>query len=218
MTTTPRLAGLGPEQFEVFSIQEFQPCMDALLACVRPRLEQLGAALRDRMSERLGESLHLHVARHARRTVNPPRDTWLALSPEARSYKAHPHFQLGLWGTHVFAQFALIYESPIRPAVAGRLLERLDAGAGHLAPDLRWSGDHTLPGGVSQTDPEGVRQLLVRARDLRKAEVLCGRDLDRDDARVQDGEALLNWTLETWIDTLPLWAVARSLEFSRPGR
>jgi uncharacterized protein YktB (UPF0637 family) len=213
-----RLEGLGPEQFEVFTIQDFQPCMEALVTRVRPRLEALGAELRARMSERLGETLHLHVARHARRTVNPPRDTWLALSPDARGYKAHPHFQLGLWGTHVFAQFALIYEAPSRPDVAGRLLERPEAGVGVMAPELRWSGDHTRPGGVSQSDAEGVRQLLVRARDLRKAEVLCGRDLDRDDPRVPDGEALVAWTLETWVETLPLWALARSVEFARAAR
>ena len=192
--------------------------MDALLERVRPRLEMLGGILRERMSERLGEPLHLHVARHARRTVNPPRDTWLALSPEARGYKAHPHFQLGLWGTHVFAQFALIYEAPSKGAVAAKVLERLDAGVGALAADLRWSGDHLKPGGVSQKDPDGVRQVIVRARDVQKAELLCGRDLDRHDPRVADGEALVAWTLDTWSETLPLWAVSRSIEWIRATR
>ena len=212
------LAGLGPEQFEVFSIQDFQPCMEALVTRVRPRLESLGAILRDRLSAHLGETLHLHVARHARRTVNPPRDTWLALSPEARGYKAHPHFQLGMWGTHVFAQFALIYEAPSRPAVARRVLERLDAGFGGLASDLRWSGDHMRPGGVSQHDLAGVRQIVHRAVEVRKAELLCGRDLDRHDPRVADGDALVEWTMDTWLETLPLWAIARSVDLDRPVR
>ena len=40
----------------------------------------------------------MHVAKHARRSVNPPIDTWVAFAPNKRGYKMLPHFQIGLLG------------------------------------------------------------------------------------------------------------------------
>jgi uncharacterized protein YktB (UPF0637 family) len=36
------------------------------------------------------------VARHARRTVNPPDDTWVAFAPDRRGYKKHCHFKVAV--------------------------------------------------------------------------------------------------------------------------
>ena len=34
-----------------------------------------------------------HVAKHARRSVNPPKDTWVAFATSKRGYKMLPHFK-----------------------------------------------------------------------------------------------------------------------------
>ena len=44
----------------------------------------------------LGGETFAHVARHARRTVNPPDDTWVAFGPDARGYKKHCHFKVAV--------------------------------------------------------------------------------------------------------------------------
>jgi uncharacterized protein YktB (UPF0637 family) len=36
------------------------------------------------------------VARHARRTVNPPHDTWVAFALDKRGYKKHCHFKIAV--------------------------------------------------------------------------------------------------------------------------
>ena len=51
------------------------------------------------------------MAKHARRTVNPPKDSWVAFAPYKRGYKSLPHFQIGLWRTHLFIVLVIIYEA-----------------------------------------------------------------------------------------------------------
>jgi uncharacterized protein YktB (UPF0637 family) len=40
--------------------------------------------------------IFVHVARHARRTVNPPDDTWAALGTDKRGYKKDVHFKVAV--------------------------------------------------------------------------------------------------------------------------
>jgi uncharacterized protein YktB (UPF0637 family) len=44
----------------------------------------------------IGAEVFAHVARHARRTVNPPDDTWVAFAPDRRGYKKHCHFKVAV--------------------------------------------------------------------------------------------------------------------------
>ncbi len=63
--------GFSAADFQVFKIDGFNERMASLYASVRPRLLKLG----DELAPQLARKLHLeffpHVAKHARRTVNP---------------------------------------------------------------------------------------------------------------------------------------------------
>ena len=48
------------------------------------------------MSRAIGAEAFAHVAKHARRTVNPPDDTWVAFAPDKRGYKKHCHFKVAV--------------------------------------------------------------------------------------------------------------------------
>src|SRR5437773_1580767 len=82
--------------FKVFDAKGFQPRMAEIRSRVRPKLEALGKSLAPALSRSLGGEVFAHVARHARRTVNPPDDTWVAFSPDARGYKKHCHFKVAV--------------------------------------------------------------------------------------------------------------------------
>src|SRR2546430_2768038 len=73
--------------FKVFDVEGFRPRMAELRSRVRPKLEVLGKSLAPAVSRSLGGEVFAHVARHARRTVNPPDDTWVAFSPDARAWR-----------------------------------------------------------------------------------------------------------------------------------
>ncbi|MNY04325.1 hypothetical protein D3C86_1369980 [compost metagenome] len=207
-----RLAGFSAADFDVFGLPDFASRMEALKARVRPKLEAFGAALAPELSAMLGEPVYPHVAKHARRTVNPPNDTWVAWSTNPRGYKAHPHFQLGLWGSHVFAQFALIYESPLKGPFAEAALSDL-AWVRSVVPDtMRWSHDHMRPFGDRHgaMDEAALTAYFERVRRVAKAEALCGIDLMREEVEAMDGAALAELAMATFRSTFELYRLANS--------
>lgn len=70
--------GFTHDDFAVFQIESMEPRMDALIARVRPKLNELGNELAPVLSALCGEEMFPHVAKHARRTVHAPNDTWVA--------------------------------------------------------------------------------------------------------------------------------------------
>jgi uncharacterized protein YktB (UPF0637 family) len=82
--------------FKIFDVSGFKPRMSEIRARVRPKLDALGGSLAPAVSRSIGGEVFAHVARHARRTVNPPDDTWVAFGPDARGYKKHCHFKLAV--------------------------------------------------------------------------------------------------------------------------
>ena len=90
-------SGFTASDFKVFDIPGFKPRMEAIKTRIRPKLEAAG---RDLLAGRLAGSgvceAFAHVARHARRTVNPPDDTWVAFAGDKRGYKKHCHFKVAV--------------------------------------------------------------------------------------------------------------------------
>jgi uncharacterized protein YktB (UPF0637 family) len=82
--------------FKIFEVKDFQPRMAEIRARVRPKLNAFGGSLAPAVGRSVGGDVFAHVAQHARRTVNPPDDTWVAFGPDARGYKKHAHFKVAL--------------------------------------------------------------------------------------------------------------------------
>ena len=89
-------AGFTSSDFKVFDLKGFQPRMAAIRAQIRPKLEALGADRLPDLSRVTGGETFAHVAKHARRTVNPPDDTWVAFGPDKRGYKKSCHFKVAI--------------------------------------------------------------------------------------------------------------------------
>jgi uncharacterized protein YktB (UPF0637 family) len=88
--------GFRPSDFKVFDIPGFAPRMDAIKTRIRPKLEAVGKELLADVTRIGGGPAFAHVARHARRTVNPPEDTWVAFALDKRGYKKHCHFKVAV--------------------------------------------------------------------------------------------------------------------------
>src|SRR6266511_1745455 len=89
-------SGFTPADFKVFDIDGFKPRMDAIRTRIRPKLEAMGRDLLPDVTRIAGDAAFAHVARHARRTVNPPDDTWVAFALDKRGYKQHCHFKVAV--------------------------------------------------------------------------------------------------------------------------
>ncbi len=137
--------GFNDSDFNVFQTQGLDERMEQIISQIRPKLESLGNKYAEELTVLTGEEMFFHVAKHARRTVNPPKDTWVAFAPNKRGYKMLPHFQIGLWETHVFLWFALIYEAPIKDAYGQLILKNLNKIKKNIPNDFVWSDDHMMP-------------------------------------------------------------------------
>jgi len=88
--------GFKASDFKVFDIPGFKPRMEAIRTRIRPKLEAAGRDLLPDVTRIGGADAFIHVARHARRTVNPPNDTWVAFADDKRGYKKHCHFKFAI--------------------------------------------------------------------------------------------------------------------------
>jgi len=202
--------GFTSDDFDVFEVPGLEARMNVLIDRVRPKLHLLGERLSPILSGLCGETIYPHVAKHARRTINPPVDTWVAFAANKRGYKAHPHFQIGLFSSHLFVQFAIIYESDNKSVFAGNALKQLDEIMQHIPAEYVWSGDHMVPSGDRQGElgREGLTRLLQRLQTVKASEALCGIVIDRGDPLLRDGEAFIDKAVETFKTVLPLYKMA----------
>ncbi|WP_203246093.1 YktB family protein [Sporosarcina beigongshangi] len=196
------------DDFDVFLIEGLEKRMDALQNRIQPKFNTLGRHFADRLSAHGTDEFFPHVARHARRTVNPPKDSWVAFAPAKRGYKALPHFQIGLWGTHLFIILAVIYENPDKKGIAERLSGQLTSltslPAGYIV-----SGDHMKPDVVSidATGSAGLQGLLERLQTVKKAEFLVGRHLSREEAADMSSDQFMAFAEETFDYLLPIYDI-----------
>ncbi|MGO9265413.1 MAG: DUF1054 family protein [Candidatus Binataceae bacterium] len=113
--------GFTPVDFEVFKVDDFSERMQQIYAHVRPKLLRLG----EELAPQLGRKLHLdffpHVAKHARRTVNPPPETWAAFGPSPRGYKRYGYLALCISAVGLHARVVVKSEADDRPAMARNL-------------------------------------------------------------------------------------------------
>lgn len=196
------------DDFDVFSIDGLENRMEALQNRIQPKFKTLGVHFADRLSAHGTGEFFPHVAKHARRTVNPPNDSWVAFAPAKRGYKALPHFQVGLWGTHLFIILAVIYENPDKKGIAERLDRNLDILTS-LPGTYIVSGDHMKPEAVTigETGVTELEQLIERLQTVKKAEFLVGRHLLCEDAVKLSNEEFMAFAEETFDQLLPIYDV-----------
>jgi uncharacterized protein YktB (UPF0637 family) len=118
--------GFTPFDFKVFSVEGFNERMQQIYAHVRPKLLRLGDEIAPEIARRLHMEFFPHVARHARRTVNPPPETWAAFSPSSKGYKRFGYLALCISGAGLHARAVVKSEADRRPEM-GRLLKERSA-------------------------------------------------------------------------------------------
>src|SRR5690625_6876523 len=100
--------GFTSEDFKTFQIDGLSERMSAIQERIQPKFKEIGTHLTEDLSAMVGSEMYLHIAKHARRTVNPPNDTWLAIAGNKRGYKKYLHFQFGICYDIVFIWIAFI--------------------------------------------------------------------------------------------------------------
>jgi uncharacterized protein YktB (UPF0637 family) len=207
-----QFTGFSQEDFNVFHIEGLDDRMEGIKASIRPKLEWLGEQFAPALSVLTGDEMFYHVAKHARRTKNPPKDTWVAFAANKRGYKMLPHFQIGLWDTHVFITFAIIYEAPIKESFGTALLHHTQEIERIIPSHFVWSKDHTQPEALPMADlkTEDLQELFTRLKTVKKAEVLCGVHIPAAEAMTMTKEEWLSVIEHTFHTLFPLYKLAQA--------
>lgn len=178
MTRLQEVLPFTEEDFAVWDLPGFGERMTALRARLSPKLEALGEAIRPHLEASLNLPFHVHVARHQRRRVHPPEDTWVALSENPRGYKMLPHFEAGLSRDRFFLRMGVLYEAGDQTSFKDALVRALPTLPGGYRVVL----DHTRP--KAALDPAGIPagSPLPRGKDLLlersyPRRMVVGRDL-----------------------------------------
>lgn len=202
-----KFQGFTAADFNVFKINGLEARMEALQERIRPKLEFLGEHFSQELSVLAGEELFPHVAKHARRKVNPPNDTWVAISANKRGYKMMPHFQIGLWETHIFVWFAVIYEAPMKGEFGKKLQQNISFVKEYVPDDYVWSVDHMQPNSTPHKDlsVDDLEMMFQRLQTVKKAELLCGVQIPREEAIQMTGDDLLHTFQDVLVKLLPLY-------------
>ncbi|RST76538.1 DUF1054 domain-containing protein [Siminovitchia acidinfaciens] len=196
--------GFTESDFQTFQIDGLEERMAAIQNRIQPKFKIIGESLTSDLTATLGTEMFLHIAKHARRTVNPPKDTWLAIANNKRGYKKHPHFQVGLFDDHAFLWLAYIYELPNKAEFAQKFLDHMNEIKERVPGDFVISMDHMKKDAVALEDTD-LKKTLERFRDVKKAEFLIGRHLAADDPILKDGDRFISLARETFETLVPIY-------------
>ena len=203
-------AAFGSTDFKVFDVKGFQPRMGEIRARIRPKLATLGKSLAPAVARSVGGDTFAHVAKHARRTVNPPDDTWVAFAPDKRGYKKHCHFKVAV-SRHCVR---FLFEIGPEHADKKRWAAAWKKNAGNLAPVLRrvknlaWfrnEHDETPAAALGDMDPHALVELadaIVRTRD---GQLVLGRAVAADEASRWHEAQYRQAALDTFRALVPLY-------------
>ncbi|WP_455675873.1 YktB family protein [Pradoshia sp.] len=201
--------GFTNDDFNVFQIDGLDARMDAIKTIIRPKFEILSNVFTEELSVMTNEPMYAHIAKHARRTINPPNDTWVAFSSNPRGYKMVPHFQIGLWETHLFIWYAVIYEAKGKEPIGQRFLSKAPEIKQTIPAEYVWSIDHMKPDVLHHDalSTEDLSKMFERLAAVKKAELLCGFQLPREEAVKIPGDELIKMIRDVFVHLLPLYNV-----------
>ncbi|MGH7361124.1 MAG: DUF1054 family protein, partial [Candidatus Methylomirabilales bacterium] len=156
--------------------------MGRIRAQIQPKLLALGEVLAPALARQVGGDLFAHVAKHMRRTVNPPEDTWVAFGPEKRGYKKAQQLKVAI-SRHCVR---FLFEVGPEYAEKGKWAAAWQRQAGSLVPALRnvkglgWyknEHDEEPAADLHEMAPEAVKALAQELTRRRDGQLVLGRRL-----------------------------------------
>lgn len=94
--------------FKVFDDMTLSGRLNLIKLNLDPKFEDFGTELIQRLEKEYQQQFYMKIAKHQRRTKNPPPDTWLAINQDKKGYKKTPHLEFGLWPDCYFITFSLL--------------------------------------------------------------------------------------------------------------
>lgn len=193
--------------FDIFQLETLDGRMTAIQEKIQPLFAYYGEKISDKISrETTTESLPIHIAKHIRRTVHPPENTWVAIGGNKRGYKKYPHFQLGINPNYVFITLSLI-DNPLYEKDIARYFSQEITVFENLPQDIIVIPDHTQLDYIEQGEAH-YASLFERLEKVKKAEFMLGRLELNGSALLKSPKQFEQWLLSTVEQLLPFYLEA----------
>jgi uncharacterized protein YktB (UPF0637 family) len=196
--------------FKIFDLKGVEPRMSEIRARLRPKLGAFGESLSPSVGRSVGGEVFAHVAKHARRTVNAPDDTWVAFAPDARGYKKHGHFKLAV-SRHCVR---FLFEVGPEHADKRRWVSTWKKNAPKIGPVLRrvkhlgWfknEHDEEPASPLADFTPENLGELADELTRTRDGQFVVGRAVPAEEAARWTEAQYRAAALETFRALAPLY-------------
>ena len=197
--------------FQAFDQMDAQEALHHIRRYIQPQLRKYGHVIHEAIIEStMFDQLPVHVAKHIRRKVTPPFNTWVSIGGDGRGYKKYGHVQLGMNQQYVFLVLALIdhppYESEILSAwkAKGNIITS-------LPEDFVFIFDHTDYPWVPLQEITWTA-LEQRSQISHKADIMIGRLLERATIDTMTEASFQAWMIDTLHHLVPWITVARKVD------
>jgi len=182
--------------FDIFNDPTLAGRMGLIKTVLDPKFEAIAPTIMATLKSSPDQQFYAHVAKHLRRFKNPPVDTWVAFSENARRYKALPHFELGLWPDRLFIYFDILDEgkAAVQAALTPTDLQQIYQ---QVPADFVISHNH----GVATTQPAtpaAIDQTLKKFAQYKHSELVVGRAVMSDADLLADPAALEAYIIATF--------------------
>jgi uncharacterized protein YktB (UPF0637 family) len=201
--------GFRSRDFEVFAVEDFGARMELLYRHVRPKLVKLGHELAPELARKLRLEFFPHVAKHARRTVNPPAETWAAFGPSPKGYKRYGYLALGISAAGLHARAVVKTEADHRPEMGAKIRAKISDLAKafrgtRLAHYEKWNIENLPP--LTAADP-AFFESIADTFDKKTGVLDVGFGWKVTDALRLDRAELL----DAWAELEPLYRLLRAV-------
>ncbi|BAP86076.1 hypothetical protein LOOC260_115660 [Paucilactobacillus hokkaidonensis JCM 18461] len=185
--------------FDVFLESTLIGRMEKIQNVIDPQFEQLAKKLLPYF-EQNKITIYPHIAKHLRRTVNPPINTWIAFGPAKRGYKKNPHIEVGFWKDRLFVWLALLGESKADQQ-NGQRLQASQNLLFKLTNDYYVCKNHTDTQIESATN-NSISQMIRDYQEIKKDEFLVGRVWFSGDPFFKENDEEQTKVIEAALDDL----------------
>lgn len=174
---------------DIFKISGFQERMTAIREKIRPKLEEFGEEVSPALMTQFKAEFFPHTAKHMRRKVNPPDETWVAIGPRSKGYKAYIHFALCMGQKGAQARVVMKDESNDRQVLGDNLLKNIPfflKRAAHFKnlADYTRRDENYLPKYIQDLE-EDLRAMAERLQNLKSATFDVGFTLPATHKNIQ---------------------------------
>ncbi|GEK91545.1 DUF1054 family protein [Alkalibacterium kapii] len=204
------------KDFEIFDIEDLEGRMKAIRENIQPVFQYFGDTLLESINDYTGYAGSFHIAKHRRRTVNPPGSTWSAFGGNKRGYKKYPHIQIGINEKYIFMFLAIIDNPRHEKTMARYLLDNPSLWSG-LSEEYHVSRDHTKIA-LIKADDYSISTTLQHVNAVKKGEFMIGRIMTPDSEHLQTCESQESFFKETLVTLLPAYKALLELYHKEENR